>query len=85
MTGFSGSLIWSKIKYGVWCFPGDRPVSGGRIGIERRPDPVRESEERPMHDVIHTEEGDYRHEMNVELLFYVISPTIIIIIIIIIK
>ncbi|XP_069677128.1 rho guanine nucleotide exchange factor 12 isoform X3 [Periplaneta americana] len=39
----------------------DRPASGGRGGGDRRPDPVRESEERPLHDGLHNEDDDH-HE-----------------------
>jgi hypothetical protein len=39
-------------------------VSGGRGGGERRPDPVRESEERAVQDGgLHNEEDEYNHEM----------------------
>ncbi|XP_023714771.1 rho guanine nucleotide exchange factor 12 isoform X5 [Cryptotermes secundus] len=42
---------------------GDRPAPGGRVGVERRPDPVRESEERPLHDGgPHNEEDDDYHQ-----------------------
>nr|CAD7452504.1 unnamed protein product [Timema tahoe] len=44
---------------------GDRPVSGGRSGGgERRPDPVRESEERPNHDGLHNEDDIYHPELR---------------------
>jgi hypothetical protein len=43
---------------------GERPVSGGRGGVERRPDPVRESEERPLPDGgVQHEDDDCHHEM----------------------
>jgi hypothetical protein len=43
---------------------GERQVSGGRVVVERRPDPVRETDERPLPDGgIHQEENDYHREM----------------------
>jgi hypothetical protein len=44
---------------------GDRPIPGGRVGSERRPDPVRETEERPLQDssLQNEENDDYHHEM----------------------
>ncbi|KAJ9582238.1 hypothetical protein L9F63_003367, partial [Diploptera punctata] len=41
----------------------DRPAGGGRVAGDRRPDPVRESEERPLHDIVHPEDGDHRYEI----------------------
>jgi hypothetical protein len=43
---------------------GERPFPGGRGGSERRPDPVRETEERSVQESnLHNEEDDYHHEM----------------------
>lgn len=44
---------------------GDRPAPGGRVVVDRRPDPVRESEERPLHDggPHNEEDDDYHQEM----------------------
>ena len=63
-------LQWSTNKPAeiVWPYlllAGDRPIPGGRLASESRPDPVRETEERPLQDTsLQSEENDeYHHEM----------------------